>query len=138
VLQREIRQIGFGVILFHDTTRDDLLKIKDHMSAFCDWMAEHQGRTEWRIAVFHELPLPGSPNYERLGRHLEFNIDEHPELWALPVNPLNGTELTCFELFEAKRDLMDMFDPGLLAAWDQSGKYQLTARPGTCVVGANQ
>lgn len=128
VLDQGIPQIGFGTILFHDVNPDYLKKTEDEIGEFCNWMSQNQGQTRWRLAVFHELPLPGSHYYKGLRQHLAFPIETHPELWALPINPLNGINFNYAELYDIKRNLMGKYDPAALNAWDNRGKYELTIK----------
>jgi hypothetical protein len=128
VLDQGIPQIGFGTILFRDTDADRLRRMEDEMEEFVEWMRQHQGGTEWRLAVFHELPLVGSRNYGRLRDSVAFAIEDDSELWALPINPLNGTHYPYDALFEIKRAQMLAFDPEALAEWDRSGQYSLSEK----------
>lgn len=127
VLQTGIPEIIFSLILLPDSEPKDIGRFRLELDEFCNWMATHQRQTKWSIPIFHELPLPGSPFYEKL-LPLSFDINTHPELWTVYTNPVNGTHYRYDELYTIKRKLMEEFDPASLAAWDTVGRYNPTSR----------
>jgi len=122
VLKTGIPEIVFNTILFSDFSKEDIKNLKKELDYFCCWMKKHQRNTSWTIAIFHELPLPGAKNYNKL-LSKSFDIDKHSELWAVPINPTNGKYYNYHELYSVKRKLMDQYDPEGLESWDNQGRY---------------
>ncbi len=125
VLQTGIPEIVFNTILFTDYGPEEVESVRRELGEFCDWMTKHQRQTKWSLPIFHELPLPGSQSYKKLLPH-SFDINLHPELWAVPINPVNGNHYNYDELYTIKRNLMEEFDPECLASWDEAGRYSST------------
>lgn len=125
VLQTGIPEIVFNTIIFTDYTKKDVENLEKELNFFCAWMKKHQRQTKWSIPIFHELPLPGAKNYQKLLPQ-SFDIDKHSELWAVPINPTNGVCYKYHELYSIKRRLMRKFDPDGLKSWDTQGRYGIT------------
>lgn len=125
VLQTGIPEIVFNTIIFTDYTKKDVENLEKELDFFCSWMEKHQRQTKWSIPIFHELPLPGARNYQKLLPQ-SFDINKHSELWAVPINPTNGTHYKYHELYSIKRKLMRKFDPEGLKSWDTQGRYGTT------------
>ncbi|MBU0466701.1 MAG: hypothetical protein KJ718_05560 [Nanoarchaeota archaeon] len=125
VLQTGIPEIVFNSILFSDYGSREIDLFRRGLGEFCDWMIKHQRQTKWSLPIFHELPLPGSKSYEGLLSR-SFDINLHPELWAVPINPTNGAHYSYDELYSIKRKLMEEFDLAGLKEWDMLGRYGTT------------
>ena len=122
VLQTGIPEIVFNTILFTDYGPEEIESVRRELGEFCGWMTKHQRQTKWSLPIFHELPLPGARIYEKLLPQ-SFDINLHPELWAVPINPVNGTHYRYDELYTIKRNLMKEFDPKGISSWDEVGRY---------------
>ena len=123
VLKTGIPEIVFNTILFSDYGTKEIDSLRREMGEFCNWMTNHQRQTHWSLPVFHELPLPGARSYNKLISH-SFDINLHPELWAVPINPVNGIHYRYDKLYSIKRELMKEFDPKCLESWDKAGRYE--------------
>lgn len=122
VLQTEIPEIIFNSILFTDYGSTEIELLRRELGDFCEWMQKHQRKTKWSIPIFHELPLAGAPAYKKLISK-SLDIEKHSELWAVPINPVNGLHYKYDELYSIKRKLMKEFDPEGLKEWDTAGRY---------------
>lgn len=118
-----IKEMVFNTILFHDTTPEDVKTLRKEMNRFTKHMSMKNVR--YTLPVFHELPLPGSKNYASI-EPLSIGIEQHPELYTVMSNPVNGTHYSAPELFKIKYDLMNEFDPEGLRSWVTEGRYKLT------------
>jgi hypothetical protein len=122
VLQTGIPEIVFNTIIFSHYNQQDIELLDQKTEEFCNWMNKHNRSTKWSLAFFHELPLPGSKKYTELIQR-SFDINKHPELWAVSFNPTNGKFFTYDQLYDLKLKLMRKYDSVTLDSWITKGEY---------------
>ncbi len=65
--------------------------------------------THVNCSLFTATPFPGTPYYDEMreAKRLEFDIEEHPELWNLYTSVVRGDNFNAVRTTEHRRELLD-------------------------------
>ncbi|GEM_PF-6408738 len=106
VAKLKIPKISFGIIIFHDYSREDIKDLVRKAREIKRLVIDRsQGQTSVHFSIFNEIFAPGAPNFfDSARQHLiRHPIDVDPELWGAYTPAYDGTSLSLQRLFELRR-----------------------------------
>ena len=108
-------QVNLAVMIgFPDDTPESVATTKHNLNALMEMRDELVAASTRRInthinfSVFTATPFPGTPYFDEMrdDKRMEYDIEEHPELWTLYTSVVRGDTFSAAESTENRRELI--------------------------------
>jgi len=116
ILEAGLPQVNLAVIIgFPDETAASLANARRNLAALMklrDEVVETSPRrigTHINYSLFTATPFPGTPYFDEMrdARRMEYDIEEHPELWNLYTSVVRGDTFSAARTTEHRRELLE-------------------------------
>ena len=115
MIEEGMPQINLAVMIgFPSDTKESIKATRQNLDLMMDMRndivdgLDRQVNTHINFSIFTATPFPGTPYFEETlqSKRMEYDIEEHPELWNLYTSVVRGDTFSAAESTNHRRELL--------------------------------